>query len=106
MWAFDADNAINPSTLNGHKCFLTSIEYFTKHMEAMTLRTIERSAVSSIHKNLLHYFSVLHDIVSDNGFHFKNEKMRSFYTKFSITHHFFAPYSRKVIGKHMPQIKS
>ncbi|KAF3775736.1 putative disease resistance RPP13-like protein 1 [Nymphaea thermarum] len=37
-------------------------------------------------------FGVPHDIVSDNGTHFKNEKMKQLCSKYHITHHFSAPY--------------
>ena len=48
--------------------------------------------VSFIHKNILCRFGIPHDIVSDNGSHFKNERMRTFCSKFRIHHHFSAPY--------------
>ncbi|CAN6456332.1 unnamed protein product [Victoria cruziana] len=93
MWAFDIVGPINPSTSNGHKYFLIVTDYFTKWVEGITLRTVEaRHVVSFIRKNLLCRFSIPHDIVSDNGTHFKNEKMHELYTKFNIHHHFSALY--------------
>ncbi|CAN6440363.1 unnamed protein product [Victoria cruziana] len=93
MWAFDVVGPINPSASNGHKYFLAATDYFTKWVEAITLRTVEaRHVVSFIRKNLLCRFGIPHDIVSDNGTHFKNERMRELCTKFNIHHHFSAPY--------------
>jgi transposase InsO family protein len=48
--------------------------------------------VSFIHKNILCRFGIPHDIVSNNGSHFKNERMKVFCSKFRIHHHFSAPY--------------
>jgi transposase InsO family protein len=48
--------------------------------------------VSFIHKNLLCHLGIPHDIVSDNGSQFKNERMKTFCSKFRIHHHFLAPY--------------
>ncbi|CAN6440395.1 unnamed protein product [Victoria cruziana] len=93
MWAFDIVGPINPSASNGHKYFLAATDYFTKWVEVITLRTVEaRHVVSFIRKNLLCQFGIPHDIVSDNGTHFKNERMRELCTKFHIHHHFSAPY--------------
>uniref|UniRef100_A0A5K0XUB1 Integrase catalytic domain-containing protein n=2 Tax=Nymphaea colorata TaxID=210225 RepID=A0A5K0XUB1_9MAGN len=93
MWAFDIIGPISPAASNGHKYFLAATDYFTKWVEVVTLRTVEgRHVVSFIHKNLLCRFGVPHDIVSDNGTHFKNEKMRQLCSKYHITHHFSAPY--------------
>ena len=93
MWAFDVVGPITPSASNGHKYFLAVTEYFTKWVEAVTLRTVEgRHVVSFIHKNILCRFGIPHDIVSDIGTHFKNERMKTFCSKFKIFHHFSAPY--------------
>ena len=93
MWAFDVVGPITPSASNGHKYFLAATEYFTKWVEAITLCTVEgRHVVSFIHKSILCRFGIPHDIVSDNGSHFKNEKMKTFCSKFRIYHHFSAPY--------------
>ena len=92
MWAFDVVGPITPAS-NNYKYFLATIEYFTKWVEAITLRTVEgRHMVSFIHKNILCHFGVPHDIVSNNDSHFKNERMRTFGSKFRIQHHFSAPY--------------
>ena len=106
MWAFDVVGPITPSASNGHKYFLAATEYFTKWVEAVTLRTVEgQHVVSFIHKNILCHFGIPHDIVSDNGTHFKNERMKIFCSKFRIHHHFQLPTIPKGTVRQKLQIK-
>ena len=92
MWALDVVGPITPSASNGHKYFLAAIEYFTKWVEAVTLRTVEgRHVVSFIHKNILCRFGIPHDIVLDNGTHFKNERMKICLFEIQNSSSFFSP---------------
>uniref|UniRef100_A0A5K1EC56 Integrase catalytic domain-containing protein n=1 Tax=Nymphaea colorata TaxID=210225 RepID=A0A5K1EC56_9MAGN len=69
------------------------MEYFTKWVEVVTLRIVEgKHIVAFIHMNILCRFPVPHDIVLDNGTHFKNEHMQNFCSKFRIKRQFSAPY--------------
>ena len=49
MWAFDVVGPITPSASNGHKYFLAATEYFTKWVEAITLRISGRTTRGLFH---------------------------------------------------------
>ena len=73
-WGIDIIGKIHPSTSNGHEFILLAIDYFTKWVEATLFKVLNSKKVAQfIQTNITCRYRVPHEIISDNGQHFKGE---------------------------------
>ncbi|XP_070010920.1 uncharacterized protein [Nicotiana sylvestris] len=53
-WGMDVIGTIEPKASNGHRFILVAIDYFTKWVEAVTLKSVtKRAMVDFVHSNLI-----------------------------------------------------
>ncbi|XP_070020161.1 uncharacterized protein [Nicotiana sylvestris] len=58
-WGMDVIGPIQPTASNGHKFILVAIDYFTKWVEALTLKSVTKKAVVDfVHSNIICWFGI------------------------------------------------
>ncbi|XP_070005692.1 uncharacterized protein [Nicotiana sylvestris] len=84
---------------NGHRFILVAIDYFTKWVEAITLKFVTKKAmVDFMHSNLICRFGIPATIITDNAANLNSHLMREICEQFKITHRNFTPYRPKDNG--------
>ena len=79
-------------TSNGHEFILVDIDYFTKWVEAASFKVLNSKKVAQfIQTNIICKYGVLHEIISNNGLHFKKE-IEKLLRQFNVQHHKSSPY--------------
>ena len=64
----------HPTTTNGHEFILVAIDYFTKWVEVALYKVLNSKKVAQfIQTNIIYKYWVPHEIILDNGLHFKGE---------------------------------
>ena len=78
-WGIDVIGAIHPAASNGHRFILVAIDYFTKWVEAAFYKAVTAAATKKfIRNNIVAWYRVLHDIVSDNGTNFIAKRIEEY----------------------------
>jgi hypothetical protein len=76
---------VNPSSSGQHRWVLTTIDYFTKWIEAIpTKRATDNVIIQFIEEHILSIFGCPRKIVTDNAQAFKIKKMIQFCEKYNI----------------------
>ncbi|KAM1464688.1 hypothetical protein ACFX1R_045528 [Malus domestica] len=84
-WAIDFIEQIYPASSKGYTFILMATDYFTKWLEASTVKTITSAAVKKfIETKILHRYRVLETIVTDRGPSFISKEVEEFANKFKI----------------------
>ena len=74
VWGKDVIGRITPKVSNGHEYILVAIEYFTKWVEVASYAILKAKHVAwFIENNIICWFGVPQEIISDNGSHFEGE---------------------------------
>ncbi|GMQ01405.1 hypothetical protein CsSME_00048056 [Camellia sinensis var. sinensis] len=74
VWGIDVIGAVTTKGSNGHEYILVAINYFTKWVEAQSYAVLKASHVAKfIKNNIICWYGVSNEIISDNGSHFKKE---------------------------------
>ena len=91
-WGIDIIGKIHPTTSNGHEFILVAIDYFTKWVEAASYEDLNSKKVAQfIQTNIIYRYGVPHEIISNNGQHFKGE-IEKLLRQFNTQHHKSSPY--------------
>ena len=78
---------------------LIAIDYFSKWVEAASYEVLNsKKVVQFIQTNIICRYGVLHEIISDNGLHFKGETEKLLRQSNNIQHHKFSPYRPQTNG--------
>ena len=97
-WGIDIIGKIHPTTSNGHEFILVAIDYFTKWVEVASYKVLNSKKVAQfIQTNIICKYGVPHEIISDNGQHFKGETEKLL-RQFNIQHHKSSPYRPQTNG--------
>ena len=73
-WGIEIIGKIHPTASNGHEFILVAIDYFTKWVEIALYKVLNPKKVAQfIQTNIICRYGVLHEIILDNGLHFKGE---------------------------------
>ncbi|XP_070025267.1 uncharacterized protein [Nicotiana sylvestris] len=98
-WGMDIIGPIEPKASNGHRFILVSIDYFTKWVEAVTLKAITKKAVVDfVHSNIICRFGIPMTIITDNAANLNSHLMREICEQFKIKHRNSTPYRPKANG--------
>ena len=79
QWPFstkgiDIIRKIHPTTCNGHEFILVTIDYFTKWVKAASYKVLNSKKVAQfIHTSIICRYGAPHEIILNNGLHFKGE---------------------------------
>lgn len=78
-WALDVIGEIKPASSRRHRYILVGINYFTKWIEAIPLKTVTQDEVMNfIQKHIIYRFSIPETITTDQGSVFTGQKMVKF----------------------------
>ena len=92
VWGIDLIRRIAPKASNGHKYILVAIDYFTKWVEVASYFVLKAKHVARfIENNIICWYGVPQEIISDNGSHFEGE-VRTIMELHNIEHHKSSPY--------------
>ncbi|XP_059315795.1 uncharacterized protein LOC132066509 [Lycium ferocissimum] len=98
-WGMDVIGPIEPSTSNGHRFILVSIDYFTKSVEATSHKSVTKKVVADFVKNnLICRFGVPESIITDNGVNLNSHLMKDISEQFKITHENSTAYRPQMNG--------
>ncbi|KAL9224714.1 hypothetical protein vseg_000724 [Gypsophila vaccaria] len=97
-WGIDVIGKIHPIGAGGHCFILVAIDYFTKWVEAASFRTLGAKEVAKfIQNNIICRYGVPHELISDQGTHFRGE-VEPLLIKYKIQHHKSSPYRPQTNG--------
>lgn len=89
-----------PHSSQGLKFIISTIEYFTKWVEAITLIEIKAlKIVEFIETNLICRFGISSKLIMDNGLPFKNKDVQALCEKYHIQLSLFIPYYPQANGQ-------
>ncbi|XP_070004196.1 uncharacterized protein [Nicotiana sylvestris] len=76
-WGMDVIGIIEPKASNGHRFILVAIDYFTKWVEAITLKAVTKKAVVDfMHSNIICHFGIPKTTITDNAANLNSHLMR------------------------------
>ncbi|XP_070004663.1 uncharacterized protein [Nicotiana sylvestris] len=79
-WGMDVIRLIELKDSNGHRFILVAIDYFTKWVEAITLKSVTMKAIIDfVHSNLICRFGSPATIITDNTANLNSHLMREIY---------------------------
>ncbi|XP_070004251.1 uncharacterized protein [Nicotiana sylvestris] len=98
-WGMDVIGTIESNASNGHIFILVAIDYFTKWVEAITLKSVTKKViVDFVHSNLICRFGIHATIITDNAANLNSHLMREICEQFEITHQNSTLYHPKANG--------
>ncbi|XP_070002350.1 uncharacterized protein [Nicotiana sylvestris] len=98
-WGMDVIGTIEPKASNGHRFILVAIDYFTKWVKAVTLKSITKKVVVDfVNSNIICHFGIPKTIITDNATNLNSHLMREICEQFKITHRNSTPYRPKANG--------
>uniref|UniRef100_A0A2N9HFP0 Uncharacterized protein n=1 Tax=Fagus sylvatica TaxID=28930 RepID=A0A2N9HFP0_FAGSY len=98
-WGMDVIGAITPKASKGHEFILVAIDYFTKWVEACSLKNVTQVAVTRFVKNnIVCLYGMPEMLITDNSSNLNNRMMDQLCQQFKIQHHNSAPYRPKMNG--------
>ena len=87
-----------PIASNGHEFILVAIDYFTKWVEAASYKVLNSKKTAQFFQtNIIYKYGIPHEIILDNGLHFKGETEKLL-RQFNIRHHKSSPYCPQTNG--------
>ncbi|XP_070012332.1 uncharacterized protein [Nicotiana sylvestris] len=76
-WGIDVIGPIEPAASNGDKSILVAIDYFTKWVEAKTIKSVTKKAVVDfVRSNIICRFEIPKVIITDNGANINSHLMK------------------------------
>jgi transposase InsO family protein len=99
-WGIDLIGQFFPPSSKGHKCILVAIDYFTKWVEAIPLRTItSKNMIDFVQEHIIYRFGIPQTITTDQGTMFTSEEFRDFAASIGIKLLNSSPYYAQANGQ-------
>ncbi|XP_059663386.1 uncharacterized protein LOC132309050 [Cornus florida] len=99
-WALDFIRKLRPPSSDGHTHIVVAINYFTKWVEAIPLKTCEQSTVIDfIKKHIIHRFGIPETITTDRGLSFVGGKVLDYYAECGVQVISSTPYFAQANGQ-------
>ena len=84
-WVIDLIGKIYPASSKGHNFILVTTYYFTKWVEAISLKKVEQKDVIQFFKEqIIHRFGIRSSITTNQGTMFTGDEMTSFSKDYGI----------------------
>ena len=92
-WRIDLIGQIFPPSSKGHKFILVAIDYFTKWVEAIPLKTVtSKNMIDFVREHIVYHFGIPQTITTDQGTMFTLEEFEDFAASMGIKLLNFSPY--------------
>jgi transposase InsO family protein len=99
-WGIDLIGQIYPSCSKNHKFILVAMNYFTKWVEAIPLKTVtSKEMVEFVKEHIVYRFGTPQTITTDQGSMFISEKFGEFATSMGIKLLNSSPYYAQANGQ-------
>lgn len=99
-WGIYLIDMINPHSRKGHKFVITTIEFTTKWVEAIPIKSVTQAKfITFLTKNIIIMFGIPQILIMDNGPNFKGKDMKAFCKMFHIMQTFSFIYYPQGNGK-------
>jgi hypothetical protein len=83
----------NPTLAGGHQHIIVVVDYFTKWTKAMpTMKSDGKTATFFVFNQIIAWFGIPSEIVTDHGSHFQNEMLIELTSKMGFKHDHSSPY--------------
>jgi hypothetical protein len=83
----------NPTSARGHQHIIVAVDYFTKWDESMpSVKSNGKTANFLVFNQIISWFVIPSEIVTDHGSHFQNEMMIELVSKLGFKHDHSSPY--------------
>jgi len=93
MWDLDFMGVINPPSSEGHKFILVATEYYTKWVEAISLKiAIQKHIINFIKEYIICRFGIPQRLIMDDGTNFIGKDVIEFCKKIKIDQRFSSVY--------------
>jgi hypothetical protein len=78
-WGMDMIGKINPPSSKGHQYILVIMDYFTKWVEVIPMKSVtSKNVINFIKEHVIHRFGIPQTITTDGGFIFISEEFSKF----------------------------
>jgi hypothetical protein len=99
-WGMDMIGKINPPSSKGHQYILAIMDYFTKWVEAIHMKSVtSKDVVNFIKEHVIHRFGIPQTITTDEGSVFISEEFRKFAADVGIKMIRSSPYYAQANGQ-------
>jgi hypothetical protein len=99
-WGMDMIGKINPPSSKGHQFILAVIDYFTKWVEAVPMKSVtSRDVINFVKEHVIHRFGIPQTITTDGGSAFIFDGFKKFTADMGIKLIRSSPYDAQANGK-------
>jgi hypothetical protein len=99
-WGMDMIGKINPPSSKGHQFILAIIDYFTKWVEAVPMKSVtSRDVINFIKEHVIHRFGIPQTITTDGGSVFISDEFKKFAADMGIKLIRSSPYYAQANGQ-------
>jgi hypothetical protein len=99
-WGMDMIGKINPPSNKGHQYILAIMDYFTKWVKAIPMKTVtSKDVINFIKEHVIHRFGIPQTITTDGGSVFISEEFRKFAADVGIKLIRSSPYYAQANGQ-------
>jgi len=99
-WRIDLIGQIYPSSSKGHKFILVATDYFTKWVEAISLKTVtSKNMIDFVREHIVCHFRIPQTITTDQGSMVTSDEFKDFATSMGIRLLNSSPYYAQANGQ-------
>jgi hypothetical protein len=99
-WGMDMIGKINPTSSKGHQFILAITNYFTKWVEAVSMKSVaSKDVINFVKEHVIHRFGIHQTITTDGGSVFISEEFKKFATDMGIKLIRSSPYYAQANGQ-------
>jgi transposase InsO family protein len=99
-WAIDLTGQIYPPSSKGHKFILVAIDYFTKWVEAIRIKTLTSgNMIDFVNEHIVYWFGIPQTITTDQGSQFTSGEFEEYANSLGIKLLISSPYYAQANGQ-------
>jgi transposase InsO family protein len=99
-WGMDMIGKFNPPSSKSHQFILAIIDYFTKWVEAVPMKSVaSKDVINFVKEHVIHRFRIPQTITTDGGLVFISEEFKKFATEMGIKLIRSSPYYAQANGQ-------
>jgi transposase InsO family protein len=100
VWGMDMISKINPPSSRGHQFILAIMDYFTKWVEVVPMKSVASKYVNNfVKEHVIHRFGIPQTIITDGGSVFISEEFKKFADDMGIKLIRSSPYYAQANGQ-------